>query len=129
MVVIHLMFIAFLGKSLLFYVICIFHTLPYDPVNSLKCVVFLLPQVLPSCTLFLSITFLLKVQFLVSKSHFQCHFLQGAFSAPLRSVRRAQGSLHIVDRMASKELLNNVSVSTGRLPSTLLTDEFPVPGT
>ena len=63
------------------------------------------------------------------QSQVQCHFLQGAFSAPLRSVRRAQGSLHIVDRMASKELLNNVSVSTGRLPSTLLTDEFPVPGT
>lgn len=63
------------------------------------------------------------------QSQVQCHFLQGAFSAPLRSVRRAQGSLHIVDRMAGKELLNNVSVSTGRLPSTLLTDEFPVPGT
>ena len=80
MVVIHLMFIAFLGKSLLFYVVCTFYTLPYNPVNSVKCVVFLLPQVLPSCTLFLSITFLLKVQLLVSKSHFRCHFLQEVFN-------------------------------------------------
>ena len=72
------MFVAFLGESLVLYVLRIHSILYYGYLIILTALVFL-PQGLPLRMLSLSSPFLPYVLLLFFVSHFKCHFLQAVF--------------------------------------------------